>query len=130
MRAKPYWLTEKETLAIHDDLIHEFGGSPGILNPGALQSTLAQPRNLFYYNPEAALSELAACYGYGFVKNHCFVDGNKRTGLVVIDVFLQRNGYELTASEVEAVEVMVALAVGGVDQDTLANWIEANLSSL
>jgi death-on-curing protein len=130
MRSEPYWLTEKEALAIHNDLIHEFSGSLGILNPGALQSTLARPRNLFYYNPEAALSDLAACYGYGFVKNHCFIDGNKRTALDVIDVFLQRNGYELIASEVEAVEVMVGLAVGEIDQDALAKWIEANLSSL
>lgn len=73
MRPEPYWLTEKAALAIHEDLIQEFGGSLGILNPGTLQSALARPRNLFYYDPEAALFDLTACYGYGFVKNHCFV---------------------------------------------------------
>lgn len=128
---EPRWLTETAVLAIHEQLIQEHGGQPGILNSGLLSSALEKPRNLFYYGgPEITLFDLAATYGYGLVKNHPFMDGNKRIGLTAIDVFLQLNGYELIASEVEAVAIIRDLASNNASQaeeiTRLAQWIQQN----
>lgn len=121
-----YWLTTQEVVAIHDDLIQEFGGSNGLLNEGALESTLNRPKQLAYYKAESTIYDLAAAYGYGLAKNHCFIDGNKRTALDVMAVFLIRNAYELIASEVEVVEIMVDLVQDNFSQEELAVWLSKN----
>lgn len=92
-----------------------------------LGATLARPQQLATYsNPAPSLFQLAASYGYGFAKNHCFKDGNKRITLVAIDMFLELNGFELTAPEADAVFTIEALAADDISEDELANWIEAN----
>lgn len=128
---EPRWLSETTVFAIHEQLIQEHGGQPGILNSGLLSSALEKPRNLLYYRgPEITLFDLAATYGYGLVKNHPFLDGNKRIGLSAIDVFLQLNAYELIASEVEAVAIIRDLANSNASQEEeiprLAQWIQQN----
>ena len=116
-------------IAIHGELLVEHGGLDGTYNSDALESSIARPQQLLSYtNPEPTLFALAASYAYGFAKNHCFSDGNKRIALVSIDVFLQLNGYELVASEVEAVDTIIQLAAGKLDEASLAQWIEANAS--
>ncbi len=120
-----YWLSMQEVTAFHDDLVNEFGGSLGVLNQGALESTLYRPQQLLYYQPESNVYELAAAYGYGLAKNHCFVDANKRTAFVVMAVFLLRNGYRLIASEVEALDIMIEVAKGSFSQAELANWLSS-----
>lgn len=125
-----YWLTVQEVGAIHDDLVKEMGGSLGLLDAGALESTLNRPKQLIYYEPESSIYDLAATYGYGLVKNHAFVDENKRTALDVMAVFLIRNEYELVASEVEAVEVIVDLAKGELSQTELSMWLVKNVEKL
>lgn len=122
----PEWLGEKEVLYFQRMLIDEHGGSHGILNQAALESTLARPINLHAYKPEASIHQLAASYGFGFAKNHVFVDGNKRVSLTVIDVFLRINGRQLLAEEIEAVYVIRDLAAGVLDENELATWIEKN----
>lgn len=122
---RPRWIPQSALRAIHDELLAEHGGASGILNPGQLESTLARPRNLLAHR-QADLFALAAAYGYGFARNHCFVDGNKRTALAAIDVFLILNGRELTAAEEEAVAILVAVAEGSVSEDALAEWIRRN----
>lgn len=121
-----YWLTMQEVIALHDEVINDFGGSSGILNEGALDSTLNRPKQLAYYEPESSIFDLAA-YGYGLVKNHCFLDGDRRTTFVSMAVFLLRNGYELVAPEVEAVDVMVGLAENEVSQAELAARLASNV---
>ncbi len=121
-----YWLTLKEVIALHQELIKDYGGHDGILDEGALESTLFRPQQLAYYQPNSPLCDLVAAYGYGLVKNHCFVDGNKRIAFVVMAVFLLRNGYELTATEVEAVDIMINLAQGNITQSQLALWLTDN----
>jgi death-on-curing protein len=121
-----YWLSVQEVIALHDEVIEDFGGSLGILNEGALDSTLNRPKQLAYYEPESGIFDFAAAYGHGLVKNHCFLDGNKRTALAVMAVFLLRNRYELTASELETVDVMVNLAKGHLSQAELAVWLSRN----
>lgn len=118
---------------MHDALIEEHGGSYGILDAGLLASTVAKPKNLFYYGSNVNLFDLAAAYGYGFVKNHCFFDGNKRIALAAVDVFLQLNGFELMAEEDEAAEFFLRLAAGTgsaeVAQSSLSEWIAVNARS-
>jgi death on curing protein len=107
---EPRWIPEAAIRLMHDALIREHGGSYGILDAGLLASTLAKPKNLFHYGQNATLFDLVAAYGYGFAKNHSFIDGNKRVALVAVDVFLQMNGFELVASESEAAAFFLDLA--------------------
>jgi death on curing protein len=100
------------------------------LNAGQLSATLARPQNLLAYGDSPTLFDLAASYGYGLIKNHCFLDGNKRVAVAIVDVFLQLNGYELIAAEPEVVLCFLQLA-GSVnlaeeDEAELAIWIEKN----
>ena len=123
------WLTKEEVIALHENAIADFGGDTGNLNEGALEATLYRPQHLQFYEPESNIFDLAAAYGYGFAKNHCFVDGNKRTAFISIAVFLFLNGYELIASEVEVVEIMVDLVNDDTSQEELAAWLSKNTES-
>jgi death on curing protein len=131
---EPKWIPEAAIRLMHDALIREHGGSYGILDEGLLASTLAKPKNLFYYGQDVTLFDLAAAYGYGFAKNHSFIDGNKRVALVAVDVFLQMNGFELVATESEAAAFFLNLAasLGAPEQDQagLSKWIAVNARSL
>jgi len=121
------WLEKREILLFHGELVAEHGGLNGPPDEGALESTLARPRNWKVYHSDCSIHELAASYGYGFARNHCFPDGNKRIALVAIDVFLGINGYEFSAVETDAVVTIRALAAGGISEADLAAWIEANI---
>ena len=122
----PIWLEADEIKLFHRELIAEHGGLAGLRDEGALESTLARPQHLMHYNSAATLAELAACYGFGFARNHVFTDGNKRIALVSINVFLQINGTNLTSSEVAAVHLITDLAGGRLDEASLAEWIAQN----
>jgi len=122
----PEWLSASDVKYFHRSLIEEFGGLHGIRDEGALESALACPVNLIGHKPETPIHELAASYGFGFVKNHVFNDGNKRISLTVIDVFLMLNGMQLVAEEVEAVCVIKDVATGEMDEASLADWIYDN----
>jgi death-on-curing protein len=91
-----------------------------------LSSALARPRNQRVYGTSSSLFDLAALYGVGIVKSHPFIDGNKRVALMVMYVFLETNGYRLNAPEVEAVDVMLRLAAGELDEKVLSGWLKAN----
>jgi len=120
----PIWLEAREVLHFHAELLSEHGGFDGAVNTGAVESTLARPQNRLAYEPESTIYELGASYGYGFAKNHCFSDGNKRVALVCIDVFLLANGYELEAEEAEAISVVRSVAAGKMSEDELSAWVE------
>jgi death on curing protein len=127
---EPCWLDMHDVCAIHGEIIAESGGTSGILNKGALESTLNKPINLYHYGDGVTLYKLAASYGYGLVKNHCFVDGNKRIALIAVYTFLSVNGVELTASEVDAAGFFLNLAASLETQeksmDKLTHWIQSN----
>jgi death on curing protein len=124
----PVWIPEAAIRAIHAELLQEHGGFDGPVDENALGATLARPQQLEHYsNPAAILPQLAAAYGFGFAKNHCFSDGNKRIALVAVDVFLQLNGYELVASEVDATVTFQTLAAGEFDESQLVEWIDRNV---
>lgn len=119
--SEPLWLDSHEVYAIQGEIIAESGGASGILN---------KPKNLYHYGDNVTLYELAASYGYGFTKNHCFVDGNKRVALIAVYTFLSINGIELTASEVDAAIFFLDLAATFETQEEsmqkLANWLQIN----
>lgn len=121
--AEPKWITESIVVFIHDDQIASHGGAYGILNNNLLSSALARPRNLYGYEGITSIPRLAASYGYGLVKNHSFVDGNKRTAFQVIFAFLQINGLYLNVPEPELVITMQQLAQGSVSEEELALWL-------
>ena len=107
---------------MHDEQIAEHGGSAGLRDRGLLESALARPINLAAYGkPDHA--ELAACYGVGIAKNHPFVDGNKRTAFVAVELFLALNGRTLSASDTDAVLTMLAVVAGKLDKTGFAEWI-------
>jgi death-on-curing protein len=112
-------------LTIHAELLREFGGKSGMRDRGLLESALARPKHLHLYE-KADLFRLAAAYAFGVIKNHPFIDGNKRTGLVVAYAFLNINKVEMTATEEEATIVMLGVADSSVDEKTLAAWFQAN----
>jgi death on curing protein len=128
--SEPYWLDPRDVCAIHNEIIVQSGGDAGILNEGALESTLNKPKNLYCYGDDITLFTLAAAYGYGLVKNHCFIDGNKRIALIAVYTFLSINGIELTALEVDAVSFFLELAASMETQEEeirrLANWLQIN----
>lgn len=127
---EPCWLDIRDVCAIHGEIIAESGGASGILNKGALESTLSKPINFYHYGNDVTLYKLAASYGYGIVKNHCFVDGNKRVALIAVYTFLSVNGIELSASEVDAVSFFLDLAATFETQEEsmekLAYWLQGN----
>jgi death-on-curing protein len=122
---EPVWIDRDIVLAIHDALLHEFGGAAGFRDETLLDSALARPQNLFLYESPDLFS-LAASYMFGIVRNHPFVDGNKRTGFVVGGIFLERNGKVLVASEEETTAVMFAFAEKKIKEEELAAWLRKN----
>ena len=123
------WILEQTVLAIHDEQIAEHGGGGGIRDITLLQSALARPENQAYYKEGVGVSELAASYAVGLAKNHPFVDGNKRTAFVVMELFLMLNGYELTADDATCVLTMLKVAAGDLSEDELALWIKDHITA-
>lgn len=126
---QPEWILRETVLALHEQLLAEFGGAAGIRDEGLLDSALGRPENLFAYG-HPRLSDLASAYAFGLIKNHPFADGNKRTGFAVAALFLQLNGSILMAGEVDAVVQTLALAAGEIGEKKFANWLEANSEKL
>jgi death-on-curing protein len=116
------WVSEEAVIAIHSALLAEHGGLPGLQSRELLESALARPRQKLAYG-EPDLFDLAAAYAFGLCRDHPFADGNKRVALTVADVFLQLNGYELAASEEDAVLTFRELAAGKLAETELASWI-------
>ena len=122
----PAWLRAGLVRALHAELLAEYGGLDVRCNEALLESALARPQQQYAYgDPPPTLIGLAAAYGFGLARNHRFSDGNKRIALAAMDVFLQLNGYEIDAPEVEAVAVIQDLAAGRFDEVALAAWLKA-----
>jgi len=111
--AEPIWIEELDVLTLHDRLLAFHGGAGGVRDEGLLQSALARVRQLAVYGDSVNLIAMAAATTAGIVKNHPFVDGNKRTGFVAGILFLELNGFRFTATESAAADAVLALAPGG-----------------
>ena len=119
---EPRWVLRETVLALHEQLLAEFGGLHGIRDEGLFDSALVRPRQQFAYDER----DLAAAYAFGLVRNHPFIDGNKRIGFSVAVLFLELNGLEFTATEVDAVLQTLALAAGALDEKGYAAWLRQN----
>jgi death on curing protein len=119
------WIAHDVVLAIHDWQIAEHGGDEGVRDGGLLASALQRPRNASAYE-DCTVYELAAYYAAGIIQNHPFVDGNKRVGFVLLELFLNLNGHDLTASDADCYGYISAFARGDIELRDLAEWIEAN----
>lgn len=120
------WIDPNVILAVHEEQLSEHGGAAGVRDAGLLESALSRPRNLAHYGAPD-VSELAASYAYGLAKNHPFIDGNKRTAFVAIELFLLLNGWRLIAPDADCVMVMLSIAAGEIDEVTFAQWLREHL---
>ncbi|MEH2398471.1 type II toxin-antitoxin system death-on-curing family toxin [Nostoc sp.] len=122
-----FWLSEAVIKAMHEEQLAEHGGLLGIRDRNLLLASLDRPKNLFAYGePTPTVFELAAAYAFGFVKNHAFIDGNKRVAFVSMAIFLILNGYSLEVPEKEVVLMIKRLSADQETQESIADWIKEN----
>jgi len=120
---EPVWIDAADVHAFHLEMLAMFGGLAGIRDNDLLDSAINRPQHLFHYG-SPTLYDLAAAYAFGLVKNHPFLDGNKRAGFLTAALFLEVNGLRFQASEEEAVLQTLALAAGEIDQKKFSAWLE------
>jgi death-on-curing protein len=125
MSEGPEWFDIDLVLDFHAEQLALFGGADGIRDRGLLESALARPLNKFGYG-ETSIAALAADYGFGIARNHPFIDGNKRTALASMIVFLGLNGLDLCAPQEAATAIILSLAAGEITEELLAQWIADN----
>ena len=116
-------IEKKVVLALHKRHLAEFGGKYGIISEGLLDSALARAINILNYT-EPSVSVLACSYAFGICNNHPFLDGNKRTALIVCLLFLRINGYILVASEEEKYDIFIKVATNKLSEDEFIRWLE------
>jgi death on curing protein len=126
---EPEWLDIGIVLDFHAEQLALFGGTDGVRDLGLLESALARPVNKFAYG-ETDVAVLAAAYGFGIARNHPFVDGNKRTALAAMIVFLGLNGMDFDAPQEEATAIVLGLAAGEITEEALAGWIARHIRPL
>ncbi len=116
------WLRRDALAALHAEQLAEHGGANGVRDEGLLESALSRPENLAAYGDPDAF-DLAAAYAFGIVKNHPFVDGNKRAGFMACATFFSLNGHALTASDQRVVETVLGLAAGAIAEPAFARFL-------
>lgn len=121
------WLDRAVLIAAHDEQLAEHGGAAGFRDEALFDSALARPLNLAAYDPPDACA-LAASYAVALAKNHAFIDGNKRTAFVAMELFLLLNGHDLNAGDAECVLAMLNVAAGVWDAPTLAAWLRDHVA--
>ena len=126
--AEPVWIDERDALSLHDRLLALHGGASGLRDDALLKSALARPQQHLAFGGDIDFVGLATAYTAGIVRNHPFVDGNKRTGFVVGILFLELNGYRFTASEEGATQAVLELAAGTLDEPGYTAFLRANVT--
>jgi death on curing protein len=125
------YLTLHEVLEAHERILQHSGGEPGVLNLGALESALAQPRMTFDgQDLYPTLVEKAAAFGFSLIKNHPFVDGNKRTAHAAMETFLVLNGYQIVATVEEQEDIILKVAAGKSSREVFTEWLRQHLQSM
>ena len=115
--------------ALHVEQLRLHGGATGLRDEGMLESALYRPQQKEAYG-QPDLCDLAAAYLYGIVKNHPFVDGNKRTGLAAADLFLYFNGFSLEAEQEDLIQLVTMVASGQIDEDGAAAFFRDHIEPL
>ena len=119
---EPIWIDKPEVLVVHSRQLAEYGGSDGLRDEALLDSALSKPRNVFAYADDPTLPRLAASYAFGLARNHAFIDGNKRTALVISEGFLRLNGLRVVSTPEEKYFTFLHLADGSLSEEELAAW--------
>ena len=122
---EPVWVSKEVVLVVHDLLLAEHGGQPGLRDEGLLEAALARPQQLLSYD-DPNLFSLAAAYVSGIIRNHPFLDGNKRTAFMVGFDFLYQNGKLLDAPEPQAAQMVLDLAAKKIKEKEFAIWLQKN----
>ena len=120
------WILLETVLAIHDRQIDDHGGMAGVRDSGLIESAADRPETITLYEDRFDIFDLAAAYGFALVQNHGFYDGNKRTAYTATRLFLELNGYSLTASPAERVIMFLKCARGEAKESDLAEWLRKN----
>ena len=120
------WLTRDMVEAFHRESLARFGGADGIRDEGLLLSALARAENIQGYEPESDVFRLAAAYCTGLVKNHPFIDGNKRTGVLSAIVFLNLNDVNVDFDEAMVVTMVYGLAASEITEAQFADWLRTS----
>ena len=126
-RPEPHWLTYEQVIAIHSRQLRRFGGAAGLRDEGMLRSALERPVNKWHYE-QTEIVGLAGAYGFGLVKNHAFVDGNKRIAFMAMASFLRKNGVQFAPDQAQATAMMLSLAAGEVSEESLTRWVAENFA--
>jgi death on curing protein len=113
--------------AAHELALAQEGGAQGIRDTNLLESAVNRARTRFSFQPESSVAELATAYAYGIVRDHPFVDGNKRTAYLVSEAFCNLNGWRLEADDMESIIIFRALAAGEIEEVGLTKWFERHL---
>jgi death-on-curing protein len=122
---EPRWVKRTWVDAWHFEQLKHFGGQHGVRDQGAIESALARPCNKWVYDGMRGIPLLAAALGYGLIRNHGYIDGNKRVGFVAMAVFLELNGYTLQTDEADVVQTMLAVASGACSEEELGAWVKS-----
>ena len=117
------WIDVSDAMYSHDMGVDRYGGSHGVRDTGLVMSAIARPQYLVQYG-DGEVEDLAAAYVHGFIKNHGFVDGNKRTSFIVVYTFLRENGYTLDADSRDIFKVLNDVASGDMSQEKLVEWFK------
>jgi death on curing protein len=125
---EPVWIDQRDARALHNHLLALDGGAEGVRDEGLLESALARPQQIHAYGDNPDIVALAAAYTAGIVRNHPFVDGNKRTGFIVGVLFLEMNGYRFIAAEEDVTQAVLGLAAGTLDKAAFTAWMRANFN--
>lgn len=123
MKREPTWINKQAFLQLHGESLATFGGAAGLRDEGLRDSALNRPLNRWLYDKSIDLASLAAAYGFDIAKNHAFIDGNKRAAFLAMGLFLSINGKRLRAKQLDAINVVLAVAAGAMDEQSLAEWI-------
>jgi death-on-curing protein len=126
-RKEPLWIEKRDVVAIHDRLLAIHGGAAGLRDQALLESAIVRPRQHHAYAGTTDFVAMAALYTAGIVRNHPFVDGNKRTGFVIGVLFLELHGFDFKASEEDATQAVIALAAGKFDETSYTAWLRRNV---
>jgi death on curing protein len=127
VNALPVWIDARAMLFLHDESLAMFGGARGLRDAGLFESALPRPVNQQLYKPDSDIAELAAAYALGLAKNHPFIDGNERTAFLALGLFLALNGWRLETTQPDAIETMLSLATGNLNESDLAHWIRERI---
>jgi death-on-curing protein len=114
---------------VQSRLIERYGGLPGVRDDGALESAIARPKNLFAYGQASSVAELGAALAWALLRNHPFMDGNKRAAFAALTMFLELNGHRLTCSAVEETAMVLRAAASEITEEEWTAWVARSVAA-